>query len=282
MPKVKIEAPMAVLAAALLAASCASSPPPPDPALRAAALARTDEGERAFAAGNHNDASLRYGEALAIHRSIDFPPGIARSLLNLATVRIAAGDPAGARDFLDALDRYFATVQASNPAELGRRGLPDLRARAACLRARIEADAGRTQAAWDALARAGEASEAGTVALQRLIAARLHLADGNFPAALASARAALAVCRKAGDRQGEADALRYLGQAALRTAWAGAAFQSFSAALAIDQELARPAKVVADLQGMAAAARAQGDQPRARACADRAAQASQAAAAKAE
>lgn len=266
MPKARTSKITALLAGAFLA-SCASPPPAPDPVLRAAALARTREAEDAFSAGRYDEACLRYGEALAVHRSIGSAEGMARCLVNLATVRLAASDAPGARDYLDAMDRCLATVRVSNPVELDRGDLPDLRARAACLRARLEADAGHIEAAWKALGtEAPGSAKPETLALRRLLEARLHLRQSNNASSLEAARQALKLCRKAGDRPGEADAHRYAARALLRSGQPAAALDEFSAALALDQDLARPPKVAADLGGMAEAARATGDETRARAC----------------
>jgi len=255
-------------------AGCMGGPPAPEPAMLETARNLSSQAETSAADGKHAEACSDYAKALEIYRSADYGPGIVRSLLNLAAVRLQAGDRAGARDCLHAARRYEASVAASNPAELQRGGMGGLLAEVAWLEARMDADDGKIGSAWAALTRghanAGRMSD-GQSGRYAAMEARLHLAAGEFRNAESSAAKSLSSYHSAGDARGVADAMRYRGKALAGMGNHKEAFACFDAALETDQKHARAAKVKDDLLGMSHAAAAMGDAARAHACAERAA-----------
>lgn len=252
-------------------AGCAGSPPAP--AMLENARNLSIQAESSAADGRHGEACSDYAKALEIYRSADYGPGIVRSLLNLAAVRLQAGDRIGARECLRAARRYEASITASNPAELKRGGMNGLLAEVSWLEARMDADDSKIGAAWVALAR-GYASAGGMSGGQSgryaAMEARLHLAAGEFGEAESSAAKSLSACHDAGDERGVADAMRYRGKALAGMGRHKESLACFDSALETDQRLARAAKVKEDLLGMSHAASAMGDAGRAHACAERA------------
>lgn len=261
-----IERWLAVLVAVLLPLGCAGLGDAVPPVVREA-RERADDGHDAFAEGRLDEATLAYGQALSHYRSIDDPVGIVRSLVNIAVVRNAAGAKKDASDCLDAVDRYVATLSTDEiDGELN-----ELRAEAAWMRAYLELDARRRGAAWRELER-GRALNPPRGMRGRFdnLEARLRLEEGDAAGALAMARRAVGINRRAGDRAETADSHRLSGRAALASGDAAAAQKAFESALAIDRDLARPGKVADDLEGMADAARATGEDGKAAAFAERA------------
>ena len=253
---------------------CISGPPAAEPAMLENARNLSAQAETSMGEGRNAEACAGYAKALEIYRSTDYGPGIVRALLNLATVRLQVGDRAGARDCLRAARRYEASLEASNPAERNREGMPGLWAEVSWLEARLEADEGRISPAWGALARgyacAGRMpdEQKGRYAAME---ARLHLASGEFAQAESSAAKSWSSYHGAGDELGMADALRYRGKALAGQGKHKDALSGFDAALAIDQRHARAPKVRDDLLCMSRSAAATGDMSRAHACAERSA-----------
>ncbi len=92
----------------------------------------------------------------------------------------------------------------------------------------------------------------------------LALEEGRIDAAAASARAALEASRGSGDRVETANAMRLLGNIAIRAGDAAAALAPLSEALAIDRELALPRKIYLDLLSLGRASALDGERAAAR------------------
>lgn len=255
-----------VAVGALLLSGCAGSGDALPPVVREA-RERADDGHDAFAEGRLDEATLSYGEALTRYRSIDDPVGIVRTLVNLAVVRNAADARSEAADCLDAIDRYVATL----PAEDIEGEMQELLAEAAWMRAYLHLEAGRPAAASEALGRGRTLSPPRNLRGRfDNLEARLLLEQGRAGEARIVAERARRANGGSGDRAELADSHRLLGRAALVVGDAAAAFGAFDEALALDRELARPAKVAADLKGLAEASRLMGDSARSAAFAERA------------
>lgn len=238
------------------------------------------DGRDAFADGLLDEASLAYGKALELHRSIDDSAGIVRSLVNLAVVCKADGRRSDAVVCLDAIDRYIATVDASTGVSPGDSALNEALAEASWMRAYLHADAGRTSAAWAEIERARTrpgATKGKAAGRFANLEARLLLDAGNPAGALASARRAQRLNQGRGDDSETADSWRFIGRALSRTGDPSGAYDAFSKALDLDRERGRPAKVADDLLGMASSAKAAGRPGQALACAERARTAARAA-----
>lgn len=270
------------LAAAVLAAflfsGCGSTEKPPAVIGEAQEFSR--DGRDAFREGRVDEAYAAYGKALELHRSIDDSAGIVRTLVNLAVISKAAGRKSDASVFLDAIDRYISTVDASTGVRADDKALNEALAEASWMRAYLHADAGRTSAAWAEIRRgksrpgASSGKAAGRFAN---LEARLFLDGGNPASALATARRALRLNQRSGDETETADSWRFIGRAQSQTGDPSGSYDAFSKALDLDRELGRPSKVADDLLGMAGAARDAGRPAQALACAERARTAARAA-----
>jgi tetratricopeptide (TPR) repeat protein len=250
---------------ALALAACASGPA--TPSLVADARKVSDLASTAYENGRHDDALAGYAAALEIHRSIDNPEGILRNLLNLAVVGESANRPSTTTEALAAIDRYTANLAATQPADLEKPAVRSLLVDIAAFRVRRALDAKQPDQAAAVLARldaipGGPSRDArGRIANLR---ARLAEQQGDFHAMATHANQAIAANRRTNDRAELADSHRLAGRAALATGDAPLAERSFTAALDLDRDLARPNCVAADLDGLAAAADLAGDSHKAR------------------
>jgi len=269
---------VAAFAAAFLLAGCGSTEKPPAVVGEARELSR--DGRDAFREGKVAEAYEAYGKALELHRSIDDSAGIVRTLVNLAVISKAAGRRSDATVFLDAIDRYIATVDASTGVKPGDKALNEALAEASWMRAYLHADAGRTSAAWAEIQRGKSRPGAATGKSAGRFAnleARLFLDAGDPVNALATARRAQRLNQRSGDDTETADSWRFIGRASMQTGNPSGAYDAFSKALDLDRELGRPPKVADDLLGMAQGAREAGRPDQALACAERARTAARAA-----
>jgi len=89
--------------------------------------------------------------------------------------------------------------------------------------------------------------------------ADIHLKKGALQKGAELAEDARTRARSSGDRHEEADALRILADIRLARQEYGAAAGAYSAALALDKELAEPRSIYADLKGLALVSQQQGD-----------------------
>jgi len=89
--------------------------------------------------------------------------------------------------------------------------------------------------------------------------ADIHLKKGALQKGAELAEDARTRARSSGDRHEEADALRILADIRLARQEYGAAAGAYSAALALDKELAEPRSIYADLKGLALVSQQRGD-----------------------
>ena len=253
---------IAAIVGCVLVAACAQPPAPPIPAREAAAIAANRRAETYFRRGDFENAAQYYREALRIAQSIEDADGIAANAINLSIAYQRLAQPAAARASLaQVLDQSKLSFA---PARL---------AQAALRRAVLDLDERRhaDAAAWidNAASYCGEQGCALASAINN-VKGQLALEAGNSAAAAASAQAALATSRAAGDRAETANALRLLGNAAIGAADAGAALAPLREALAIDRELALPRKIYLDLISLGRASALAGERGAARAYYERA------------
>ncbi|MEP2776875.1 MAG: tetratricopeptide repeat protein [Luteolibacter sp.] len=268
----------ATAASVLILVSCGPTEIPPYAVVEAQQFSR--DGRDAFREGKVDEAYQAYAKALELQRSIDDSAGIVRTLVNLAAISNAAGRSSDASVFLDAIDRYIGTVEASTGIDPRDKPLNEALAEASWMRAYLHADAGRISAAWAEIqrgkSRAGGSSReiAGRFAN---LEARLFLDSGDPASALTTSRRALRLNRRNDDDTETADSWRYIGRSLSQTGDPSGAYDAFAKALELDTKLARTSKVTDDLLGMAAAARDAGRPDQALACAERARTAARAA-----
>jgi tetratricopeptide (TPR) repeat protein len=234
--------PIATLAALALLAGCAQQPAVPLAARQAAAVDASRAGDALMRRAEFDGAARQYAEALRIARSIEDAEGIAISAINLSIALQRLGKSAEARASLEPLLDQPRLAFA-----------PLRQAQAALRRAVLDLDEKRYQAANEWLDKA--AAWCGPQACG--LAASIHnargliaLEEGRAAAAAASARLALDASRLAGDRIETANALRLLGNAAIRAGDAAAALPPLAEALAVDRELALPQKIQLDLTAL--------------------------------
>jgi tetratricopeptide (TPR) repeat protein len=232
----------------LLVAGCGGAAPPRPSATHEAALAWNERGRAAYARGDYAQALANYREALALNRSVEDVEGIARELVNLATVhrRLGERDKANA-----ALDEILAPG-----------GIPFTNAQRAeatyqlALHAAEDGDMARARTLGDQAASlcTGCAAEG---AIGNFLAG-LKLAAGDVAGAREQARRALAHNRRQGDKTEEANSQRLLADVASRLKDFATAAAGYQEALTLDKALGQPHKIAADLLGLGAAALAQG------------------------
>jgi len=238
----------AVVLLVWLTVGCGGAAPPRPSETQEAALAWNERGRAAYARGDYAQALTNYREALALNRAVEDVDGIARELVNLATVhrRLGERDKANA-----ALDEILAPG-----------GIPFTsaqRAEATYQLALYAAEDGDS-------ARARVLSEQATALCTGCAAegaignflAGLRLVAGDVAGAREQARRALEHNRRLGDKAEEANSQRLLADAALRLKDFAVAAAGYQEALALDKALGQPHKIVADLLGLGEAALAQG------------------------
>ncbi len=231
----------------LLVAGCGSAPPRLSES-QTAALAWNQRGETAFARGDYARALEYYRQALDLNRATEDVDGIARELVNLATVHRRLGERDRARAALDELLAPDGVpFSAAQRAEASHR---------LALYAAEDGDAAGARALSEraVMLCAGCPAEGAILNFQ----AGLRLAAGDAAAARDLATRALAPNRRHGDAVEEANSLRLAADAALALKDYAAAAAGYRAALTLDKTGGRPHKIAADLLGLGDAARAQG------------------------
>jgi tetratricopeptide (TPR) repeat protein len=245
-----------VVAALALLAACAQQPGKPLAAHEAEAIEANRKAELRFRGGDFDGAVRQYREALRIAQSIEDVDGIAANAINLSIAYQRLGKHAEARASLaPVLDHSELSFP---PARL---------AQAALRRAVLDFDERRHADVAEWLEKAaswcGQQGCTLSAAINN-VRALLALEEGRTDAAAASARAALEASRGSGDRVEAANAMRLLGNVAIRAGDAAAALAPLTEALAIDRELALPRKIYLDLVGLGRASAQGGERAAAR------------------
>jgi tetratricopeptide (TPR) repeat protein len=257
-----------LVAGLVLLAACARQPGKPLAARQVEAIEANRRAELRFRRGDFDGAVQQYQEALRIAQSVEDIDGIAANAINLSIAYQRLGKNAEAR--------------ASLAPVLEHSGLsfPSARlAQAALRRALLDSDRQRHAPAAEWLEKAatwcGQQGCTLSAAIDN-VRGLLALEAGLTDAAAASATAALKASRASGDRVETANALRLLGNVAIRAGDAAAALAALTEALALDQELALPRKIYLDLVSLGRASAQGGERARARSYYERALAVSQA------
>jgi Tfp pilus assembly protein PilF len=249
---------LASLLALLLLAACGGGPPPREPGqAQQRALAFAQDARAAFDHGDLSRARELFERALAADVSVEHGAGIAVNALSLARVHQLLGETAVARRYLDRL------LDDGEVAPIPR----DRRAEAAARRAQLDLDAGDAAAADRMLDRGLEYCAGVCPARTALfnLRARAALARADAAAALQWATQALAGTADDEHHRAErANALRSIGAAQLAAGKAAEAPAPLAQALAIDQDLGLPQRVLSDLLQLARAHAALGERELAR------------------
>jgi tetratricopeptide (TPR) repeat protein len=245
-----------IVAGLALLAACVQQPGKPLASRQAEAIEANRRAELRFRGGDFDGAVQQYREALRIAQSIEDVDGIAANAINLSIAYQRLGKHAEARASLaPVLDRSRLSFP---PARL---------AQAALRRAVLDFDERRHAGAAEWLEKAatwcGQQGCALSSAINN-VRGLLALEEGRTDAAAASARAALDASRGSGDRVEAANAMRLLGNVAIRAGDAAAALAPLTEALAIDRELALPRKIYLDLVGLGRASALGGERAAAR------------------
>jgi tetratricopeptide (TPR) repeat protein len=203
------------------------------------AIQFNQRGEAAFRRGDYAQALQEYQGALSIHRSVENMAGIATELLNLSVVYRRLGDKAAAQAALGQI------LMERSPAFSA-----DQKAEAAYRKAGYYLDDGNEAEALSWVNKALEYCH-GCGAEGRLynLMARMTLA-GQPQDAINHARRALALNRKAGDKNEEANSQRLIADAAFKLEDFKTAQQSYDDALRLDKESGAAAKIALDLMGL--------------------------------
>jgi tetratricopeptide (TPR) repeat protein len=251
-----------LVAGLALLAACAQQPGKPLAAREAEAIEANRRAELRFRSGDFDGAVQQYQEALRIAQSIEDVDGIAANAINLSIAYQRLGKHAEARASLaPVLDQSRLSFP---PARL---------AQAALRRAVLDFDERRYANAAEWIEKAatwcGQQGCTLSAAINN-VRGLLALEAGRTDAAAASARAALNASRRSGDRVEAANAMRLLGNVAIRSGDAAAALAPLTEALAIDRELALPRKIYLDLASLGRASALAGERARARSYYERA------------
>jgi len=227
-----------VMPVVLAIAACAGNPPALSEQ-QEAAIQFNQRGETAFRRGDYAQALQEYQGALAIHRSVENVAGIATELLNLSVIYRRLGDKAAAQATLDQI------LTERSPAFSA-----DQKAEAAYRKAGYYFDDGNEAEALSWRNKALEYCH-GCGAEGRLynLMARMALI-GQPQDAMNHARRALALNRKAGDKNETANSLRLIADAAFKLEDFKTAQQSYDDALRLDKESGAAAKITFDLMGL--------------------------------
>jgi tetratricopeptide (TPR) repeat protein len=248
---------IAAMAACALLASCAQQPPAkPVPAREAAAIEANRRAEASFRRGDFENSVQHYREALRIARSLEDADSIAANAINLSIAYQRLGKSAEALASLaPVLDQSTLLFP---PARL---------AQAALRRSILEFDERRYASAAEWADRAAAyCGQQGCALLGALnnVKGQIALETGHSDSAAAHAQTALQASRDAGNQVETANALRLLGNAAIRAGDAKAALAPLGEALAIDRELALPSRIYLDLVSLGRASALGGDRDSAR------------------
>jgi tetratricopeptide (TPR) repeat protein len=233
---------------AWLIAGCGGAAPPRPSETQEAALAWNERGRVAYVRGDFTQALSNYREALALNRAVEDVDGMARELVNLATVYRRLGERAKANAALEEI--------------LAPGGIPFSAAQRAeatyhlALHAAEDGDAARARSlAVQAAALCSGCAAEGAIGN---FLAGFRLGAGDAVGAREQARRALEINRRLGDKAEEANSQRLLADAALRLKDIVAAAAAYQEALTLDKALGQPHKIAADLLGLGEVALAQG------------------------
>ena len=231
-----------VVAGLVLLAACVQQPGKPLPARQAEAIEANRRAEARFRSGDFDGAVQQYQLALRMAQSVENVDGIAANAINLSIAYQRLGKHSEARASLAPVldDARLSFPQARLAQAALRRAVLDMDE----LRHADAAEWLEKAAAW-----CGQQGCALSAAINN-VSGLLALERGRTDAAAASARAALDASRGSGDRVEAANAMRLLGNVAIRAGDAGAALAALTEALAIDRELALPRKIYLDLAGL--------------------------------
>ncbi len=245
-----------VVAGVLLLAACAQQPGKPLAARKAEAIEANRRAELRFRSGDFDGAVQQYQLALRVAQSVEDVEGIAANAINLSIAYQRLGKHVEARASLGpVLDNSKLSFPSARLAQ------------AALRRAILDFDQRRNTDAAEWLEKAATwCGQQGCAVWSAINNVRglLALDQGHTDAAASNARAALEASRESGDGVEAANAMRLLGNVAIRTGNAAAALARLNEALALDRELALPRKIFLDLVGLGRASALLGERAAAR------------------
>jgi hypothetical protein len=241
---------LGMLGAALCIASCASSPDAKEGNASSNALTKAAQNierraSQAFAKSEFDSAAAGYESAALVYETLALPEPQARARLSQARALADAGRAPQALEIIDAL--------LKNPADVSAEVLTTAHGRAAALT--LDSDLPRAQTHLQNAVRSCANTCAQSSALG-VLRARTELAANNPAAAASSASAAFIAAQNNTDR---ANALRARAQANAALGQHAQVLVDAQQALALDQDLGLPSRVLADLVLLQRASQAQGD-----------------------
>ncbi len=238
------------LCATFFIAACASSSPTKEDNASGNALTKAAQNierraSQAFAKSEFDSAAAGYESAALVYETLALPEPQARARLSQARALADAGRAPQALEIITAL--------LQSPAGLSPEVLTTAHGRAAALT--LDGDLPRAQTHLQNAVRicADTCAQSSALAVLR---ARTELAASNPAAAALSASAALAAAQNSNDR---ANALRIRAQANAALGQHALVLPDAQQALALDQDLGLPSRVLADLVLLQRASQAQGD-----------------------
>jgi hypothetical protein len=238
------------LITALFVAACASSSPAKEDAASSNALTKAAQNierraSQAFAKSEFDSAAAGYESAALVYETLALPEPQARARLSQARALADAGRAPQALEII--------TAFLQSPAGLSTEVLTTAHGRAAALT--LDSDLPRAQTHLQSATKLCANTCAQSSALG-VLRARAELVANNPAAAASSASAALAAAQNTNDR---ANALRARAQANAALGQHAQVVADAQQALALDQDLGLPSRVLADLVLLQRASQAQGD-----------------------
>jgi len=223
----------------LMLAACAGTQQKKSPLLIRKAERLNSRGITATEQGRLQAAEAEFAEAYKVYSRVEDHAGMVTVLVNSSRM-YRLGGQAGK-----------AAAMTSRAGEMVHH-VPDLAAEVWFERAKVSLLQGDTDGALNWSDRALNASDDGNRAMIGNLRADIHLKKGDWQRCVELARESLALCRSAGDRHEEADALRIQADCQLAGRQPAGAADAYAAALELDKELALPLSIYADLKGLSA------------------------------
>lgn len=221
-----------------LLASCAATPPAPS-RTEAAAIEFNRDGQAAWQHGEYRQAQAAFEAALAIDLADENTDGAAINLLNLSRLEQLQGHPSAAHQ---QLERLLAILHRAGPAHW------QIAAAVRQAQLYLGEDNAKQAADWARQAADGCQAKCSEQATIFNVQAAIALRQRDDSRAEAFAQAALSHSQGTSQRNEHANALRLLGEIALRQQRGAAAQPLLSAALALDKVLGLPVRIHRDLQ----------------------------------
>ena len=226
--------------------SACTTPPKRNPAALQKALQHINRGIQADTDSSFANSEAEFLEAYRLYSVVENYPGMLTALLNLSKLYRGQGDIGRA---VEASDKAVALLPQD----------PSISYEIFIEKGRVFLCQGKLQEALALSEKAVVSAPESEKSRAIVFNAEALLRSGQIEPALAAAATALKIARASDEKRSEATALRIYGENLLAAGKPAAADENFTAALAIDKDLALSKRIAEDLDGLSKAAEARGD-----------------------